>query len=470
MGRVDLPTEAMSIGLSDLSGAICRIDDSIELEGVDQRLYHQSRFWLFRHMQRNLNQLAPATPEPLRGVVMDVLCGLLSLIRILLVRVRGIRPVLIVEHLRYRGYQWSSGDPYFGLTEAELVDRGEVVVVIGINHGDYLQKLVHGKNLIVLPRQLINAFRYLAGKLSIRNHSVVVSEVMRLVAKVNMNGLVVAKVYHGRLRQICADNWVYDKLIRLVRPKVLLCADAYNSNSSLIFSGNNAGVATVEYQHGIISEGHLGYSFGAKYSPPRNILPQHYLLWGRFWEQCLGNEVKKHSRVRIGTYEYGKWWSRRGRETSSSKGVLFIMQPSAAAFIRERIQDFVAQYPDEEVGVRYHPQQRDRFHELETVRYHSDESIYELFLQYKYVVGCFSTALFEAASMQRKVFYMPDEVFSVYEKTMSDAGIRPLEDFADIYKDDGGIVPGEDIISSLDNVETISDLLKRPSDREGGGI
>jgi hypothetical protein len=449
----------MGAELNKLVDLVFRLDQALKLNASDSLLYHQSRFWLFRHFQQNAEGRGADRGEPVRGLVSDLVCFLISAIRILAYRVRGRSPVLIIEHLRYRGYEWSNGDPYFGVTEAELTQRGTIVVAVGLNHGNALARIYRGKNVILVPRLVINLLRFILGKLRRHHDMEVVGQVVAHLEQREVHGLLSPDAYVRRLQQIRADNVLLGLIVKWIRPRALLCADGYNSNSSFILNANRLGIPTIEYQHGIISEGHVGYNFGSDYVFPDMVMPSHYVLWGEFWKSALGDILTRRSDIRVGTYEYGQWWRMRVSRQTRPVGILFIMQPSAAAIIEERVRQFRAEFPEVRVGVRYHPKQKEKMQGDLVVEHHFNESIYDLFMSYQCVIGCFSTALFEAAAMQRQVFFMPFPGFTAYEGIMKSAGIRPLAGFGELMAlpPDGNT--SVEIVSDTSNMRALEDLL-----------
>lgn len=451
----------MRVELNKLVELIFRLDASVVVDKEEARiLYHQSRFWLFRHFQQKAEAGGTGKGEAIRGLGVELLCVLISSIRIVWHRLCGRHPVLVIEHLRYRGYEWNYGDPYFGVTERELAKEGVIVVSIGLNSGSFLNRVYRGRNVIVVPRLIINLARYVLGKLGQSEARMdLVDQVAGHLDEWGLSCLISRADYAKRLLQIRADNFFLGFVVRFIGPKAVLCADAYNSNSSFILNANKRGVPTVEYQHGIISEGHVGYNFAPDYVFPDDVMPKHYALWGAFWANSLGDSLMRRADVRVGTYEYGNWWRTHAKQQNQPQGVLFIMQPSAAAFIEDQVTQFKVQYPEVRVGVRYHPRQKELLAAGQDIEHHFHESIYNLFLDYQCIVGCFSTALFEAVAMQRHVFFMPVPGFTAYEAILKSAGIKPLSGFDELLESTAEESKGKEIISDFSNVNVLRDLL-----------
>jgi hypothetical protein len=454
---------AVAVELNKLVELIFQLDTLVDFGKDENLLYHQSRFWLFRHFQKNAEGLNDDKSEPIRHFITDLLCLVISAIRIISCRLRGTRPVMIIEHARHRGYKWNYGDPYFGATERDLARVGIPMVVIGINYGSSLNRVYRGKNVITIPRLILNTVRFLFGKFSWYPKSTkLIDEIADYLESRGLSRLLSKAAYTKRLQQIQADNVLLGLIVRLINPKAVLCVDAYNSNSSLILNANRLGVPTVEYQHGIISEGHLGYSFNQAYIFPGDVMPKHYIFWGAFWADKMRHSLARCGELRVGTYEYGSWCRARVKPHDRPSGVLFIMQPSAATFIENQVKRFKSRYPEVHVGVRYHPKQRGQLATTLNVQHHFHENIYDLFMRYKYVVGCFSTALFEAVAMQKQVFFMRIPGFDGYEDILKSAGIQPLSEFHELLSPTMSEENDVEIISDMNNVSVLSDLLLVP--------
>ncbi len=444
--------------LKKIIRVIQRLDSSASFGAKEQILYHQSRFWLFRHLQQNALGSVKTSPEKLPGIVKGIFFFLISLTRLFLVRLKGQKPILIVEHLRLRGYQWDHGDPYFGLSKIDLSEQGELLVLIGLHEHLTIRDVIYG-NKVIIPRVILNIFRWAWNKCLLFRNIEMASTIKHKLTPLGLEKYFKPAAYTKRLKQIDADNKFARILLKIINPKCILCVDGYNSNSSLILAAGDK-IPTVEYQHGIISSAHIGYSFGQDYDLPKGVLPKHFICWGKLWTQNLDPHFAKNTRIQIGTYEYGLWSREKVSINRPAQGVLFIMQPSVADFIEGQIKLFRNLFPKETIGIRYHPKHQNNIEGLESCEHHFQGNLYDLFMRYEYIVGCFSTSLFEAAAMNKKVFYISEPGFDVYEDILQQAGIKALNTIKDMYTAHSEflMLDSDEIISQLSNIKANSEI------------
>ena len=450
----------MATTLDTIIQTVLKLDNKLDLDSEEREIYQQTRFWLFRHIQHETDKSVSHRNESLKGSIMDIFYLIIALAQIIKGKLTQKPVVLISEHARLEGVQWKAGDPYFGVTEKELNRLGYSVITIGMVLGKkkYENEL---SGVIRIPRSIINGFR-LFFRLINGNQPALIKKVIAKLKSIDSKIEINANSYANKVRQTRADNAFYKLLIAFIKPKLVICVDGYNSNSSLLRAAHIDSILSVEYQHGVVSQGHIGYTFGNKFEACERLLPTKYLLWGEVWKSELKNPIIT-SRIEVGTYEYGQWCLKSSKEIDKPEGVLFILQPSIMSSLTEKIREFVKKYPECKVGVKYHPKQNKIIENLAQVEHYLNSDLYELFMQYKYIVGCFSTALFEAAALNRLVFNIPLKEFQSYNNIMASAGILPIESFEQIFVKRTAKISGEDIISQKTNTDCLIELMNGSS-------
>ena len=103
----------------------------------------------------------------------------------------------------------------------------------------------------------------------------------------------------GRISTHSARYGAYAKLLRRVRPKLLLgSSHCYGFHAPLIAAARDMGVVTAEYQHGAVSDGHDAYNFApsvAESGAYQRTLPDYFLSYGDWWNEHIDIPVEKIS-------------------------------------------------------------------------------------------------------------------------------------------------------------------------------
>jgi len=180
--------------------------------------------------------------------------------------------------------------------------------------------------------------------------------------------------------------------------------DHYSKNISLVSACKALDIEVVEFQHGIISKYHLGYSVKNKdYDWP--CYPDLFLAWGEHWL----NSVELPRSVKV-NYITPTYLSERVK-VKKKKQLLVVSQ----SVIGKEIANFVIQHLDmeafDEVIFKLHPS------ELDISSYYkgifkntkimvSASNIYPLLNESESILGVFSTVMLEAIDFGCKVFYI----------------------------------------------------------------
>jgi hypothetical protein len=191
-------------------------------------------------------------------------------------------------------------------------------------------------------------------------------------------------------------------LFRTSKAKVLFAVNAWQLPT--IAAAKRAGLRVIEPQHGVISTMHprLAWSnpAGGAY------LADEFWQWGNYWGECLPSSVK---RVTIGAPAF--LTAQRG--IAKKRQLLVIGQPQQSKNIIQFARFIAASVKNLEVIFKPHPQEKldevssvlDSFGErpanISIVDPHS--ATLPLIAESEFVVGVYSTALFEAVALGSKV-------------------------------------------------------------------
>ena len=256
------------------------------------------------------------------------------------------------------------------------------------------------------------------------------------------------------VRRTLADRIGFAELFKKLGTKDLFLVNAY-SEPSIVIGAHRAGVKVHEIQHGFISVFHPAYSFGAAHSdlrtraPRLDAAPDTILTWGSFWGSGLTFARGTKLLVSGPTapfLEYQKKALAEKRITANQ--ILFTSQGAIANELFEAALKTAVALPDHNVIYRLHPNESLADFEVLLAEAatagaptpknfslsHRDPIFLDLVSRSEYLIGAFSTTLFEGLALGCKVLVLP---ISGYEN------VQPAIDAGDIT-----------LITSLDDLPT----------------
>jgi hypothetical protein len=180
------------------------------------------------------------------------------------------------------------------------------------------------------------------------------------------------------------------------------------SNAILISEAKALGIRTAEMQHGVIDTSHYAYNYSeeiARSPVYSGYLPDYLLTFGEFWHGCMNNSCAK---VSVGHPHLSKI-----REQFVDKSVpgsfLVISQWTITDELIIAALKIRQAYPHAKIRYRLHPAEMLSAPQKQCLLAkgievaNSSSDIYSEFALFENVVGCYSTALYEAKAFGKKV-------------------------------------------------------------------
>jgi hypothetical protein len=191
-------------------------------------------------------------------------------------------------------------------------------------------------------------------------------------------------------------------LFRTSKSKVLFAVNAWQLPT--VAAAKRAGLRVIEPQHGVISSMHPRLSWKEEIGGA--YLPDEFWQWGSYWGEALPASVK---RVTIGAPSF----LTEQRGVAKNRQLLVIGQPQQSKNIIQFVRFIAASVKNLEVVFKPHPQEKsdevlailDSFGDRPAnlrVESPTAETL-PLIAQSEFVVGVYSTALFEAVALGCKV-------------------------------------------------------------------
>jgi|GEM_PF-1201502 len=237
------------------------------------------------------------------------------------------------------------------------------------------------------------------------------------------------------VRRTLAETQGFAQLFRQLKAKELYIVNAY-SEPTLVLAAKRAGLKVHEIQHGFISAFHPAYSFGGsrglgsrsrtRRAPRIDSAPNTILTWGSYWG--AGVPLAKGTSLRITgpTESFNKYRNLALAENRIvPKQVLFTSQGAIAVELFNAALETARKLPDHKIIYRLHPNEALEDFEalLEAASHlaktrgeqmpqnfslsHRDPIFLDLVSRSEYLIGAFSTTLFEGLALGCKVLVLP---------------------------------------------------------------
>ncbi len=223
-------------------------------------------------------------------------------------------------------------------------------------------------------------------------------------------------------------EYFYNKIIEKVRPKIVfLNMGSYGIENYLIALLKDAGVVVGEFQHGVITEGHAAYNYGKNVFNSKNYkryLPDYLLTYGDFWNKKMSIPVKK---ITIGNPHF--WYSYdKVKNNSRSYGqdkhekIILIVSQETVTDVNIKIAKELSKKINNKYRIifRLHPGERrfeGKYRELygfSNVLISKTGDIYKLIERSDFIVSIYSTTIFEATALGKRVYVYKHPLSKIY--------------------------------------------------------
>lgn len=247
----------------------------------------------------------------------------------------------------------------------------------------------------------------------------------------NVNSTITEK-YYGSIfshKELVIRNCYYIVMYKLYKSffkkrkktkLVIVNTGCYGAErASLIKAAHECNLLVVEPQHGVINGNHYVYNhienFVNESEEYKEYLPDYLLTFGKFWNENANINIKKYI---VGNPFINQYMNKE----CNGSNILFISEPECFDVMLDLACKVKCQVNDQ-VIFRTHPldcinNNHLRFFEKSGLIWHNyKDNLYEDILNAKVVIGLTSTCIFEAISLNKKVFVLDNEgTRSVFER------------------------------------------------------
>lgn len=221
------------------------------------------------------------------------------------------------------------------------------------------------------------------------------------------------------LRLAWIESKGFAEYFKAVGAKHLYIVNAY-SEQSIVLGAKLAGVKVHEIQHGFVTSMHPAYAYPGKKKAKLDHAPDSLLTWGSFWADGVPLPKGTDAIVTGPTKAFAEYREKVSREDRIiPKQVLFTSQGAVATALLTSALATAKALPDHNVIYRLHP--NETLEDYATLAAslgaktlpknfsfsHKDPIFLDLVSQSEYLVGAFSTTLYEGLALGCKVLVLP---------------------------------------------------------------
>lgn len=208
------------------------------------------------------------------------------------------------------------------------------------------------------------------------------------------------------------------KIFKKLKPQIIFVhTSTYSGFKAILLKiAKENGILTAEFQHGTISKNHIPYNYADiifKSKRYKKYLPDYILTFGDYWNENIKIPSQKttignpHFYKSIRKYEHVK--ERAGTVLIISQGTITNEFVQIAKYLSEK-------YPNYKIIFKLHPGEvpfENRYKELYNyinIEIVKSGDIYEYIARSEYIIGCYSTAIFETLGFNKKLFILDNEM------------------------------------------------------------
>jgi hypothetical protein len=378
-------------------------------EDIIKRNWQVIRLSLIRAILKNkgVHGSAQAVNKTALSFLNYLIFSLLSLIGCFCCLIRGRVDYIVVGHPRKKKFDSGSIGDQYSQPVIEFISKrfglkGLIFQRADKRKPEYrnLSKFVYLDGLDILKRVLsffIISFLFFNASVGARRLKINDS------FDTTLNRSLLCRLLANSIASFWVEFYFYRAFFKLTRPKFIFVVCGYE-NLAVFKAAKLSGITSIELQHGAsINQYHIGYAKdNVKYRPDR------FFNFGRFWNQSEPYGLAKKSMDALGNKAFWDGVSKHGvdLDAESSQNVLIVSQGTVSKYLYGVAELITAS------GVRA----TFRLHPGELVSDKVDyklidistgkQSIIEALKNKPLVIGVYSTALYEAASLGCKVIIL----------------------------------------------------------------
>jgi hypothetical protein len=221
------------------------------------------------------------------------------------------------------------------------------------------------------------------------------------------------KLFSQNIGRFKSSYKYYYRLFKRLKPQEIYLVVSYAFMSDMIKAAKDLKIPTTEFQHGVISRYHLGYSFPVGMN--NNNLPDRIFVWGGFWEKTL-EAINFNAQIeKIGFDFFRKKIKKYETFNKENQSILVLSQTALGDKIMSAIitnkhlfEGFTIYYklhPEEYLMYKSYPSYK-QLTEVGSIHFLENSDLYDLMAKCDRQIGVFSTALYEGLAFNCKTYLL----------------------------------------------------------------
>lgn len=221
------------------------------------------------------------------------------------------------------------------------------------------------------------------------------------------------KLFQNNIGRFKRSFKYYFRLFKRIRPKEIFYVVSYAFQAEMVLAARALQIPTTEFQHGVISRFHLGYSFPLNFKS--DYLPERIFSWGSFWEDTL-KEINFNVKIKtIGFDAFRSTIDKYNEVQKENKSILVLSQTALGEKIMGLVWQHRKLFEGYKVYYKLHPEEYlmykqypsfQQLSELTGISFLENGDLYELMAKSERQVGVFSTALYEGLAFKCKTYLL----------------------------------------------------------------
>ena len=210
------------------------------------------------------------------------------------------------------------------------------------------------------------------------------------------------------------DYNFYVKLLKKRKPAKVLLVCSYAYKKALVAAAKHCNIETIELQHGTIDRYHMGYSYPN--SEHVDYFPDKIYVFGQYWKDAMKFPIAIEN-IAIRGFPYFNKQQKLVKDVIKIKNRITILsQGTIGLKLSQLLANDIELFKSFGIIYKLHPGEYSRwkkdYPDLKKIENeicvvdHNNENLYNYLKSSEYVIGIYSTAIFEALTLDCKVFLL----------------------------------------------------------------
>lgn len=224
----------------------------------------------------------------------------------------------------------------------------------------------------------------------------------------------VVQICKEEVRKFKAESNLYNKLFRLKGAKEIYITNS-SEKASVIAAAKKNGMIVKELQHGLMSDRDVISNYPHTEEGSLAYFPDQFYIWDNL-NMFFGKlPLEEKDIIRFKNEHIERWIERTAHISKDKKLILVISQPYGSAELQYFIKNNIEFLTDYSIIYKMHPAENEQLfsifknecNHIPNIHFiNNEESIYILLKRAKYVIGIYSSSLFEAVAFKCKVILL----------------------------------------------------------------